>query len=695
MPPEVGDSDDETAWSYPHHIESLPPVQTVALGANHACALGRDGRVLCWGDARQHQLGTEGHAPRETAGPVPGLGPAEDLVATDEQTCARTTDGAVRCWGGRVGDLNTSRGLDAPRRVDGLPTLTRLLTGPIPCGLDPEGVLVCWHNNGRIDLGPRTADPIVRFPMIARARQVSLGVESYNAFLSRGCGLLGNGTVRCFSPRQGACDDGTCDAPVEGLADVVSLAAGIGHHCVARRDGSVWCWGRNTGGALGDGSVVDRAQPVQVPGLADVVEVAVTGDASCALQRDGAVRCWGSGAHGTLGNGSLRPQLLPRRVRYDGTPEGPEAAALESPEDPCVTPRGPSPRQPSLVSLATAENHSCVALGDGRVRCWGAAYSGAIGNERIGATAPAWSPVEAGPLRDAVQVAVAGHNSCALRRDRTVWCWGSDGERQILGANRSQYDAPQRWPGDGYAEVSVSRHMVCARRGNGTVVCSGGFAHPGARFEVSLPARALQLRGGIARTCALLGNGRVACWSAQMPRPVLSEAFPARPVEIAVSSHHGCARLVDGTVACWGDGNHGQLGLGAVGDAVQPRRVPGLEGVVAVAVADDRSCATRDDGSVWCWGSNRVEQGASGAGESFQTPTRLVPLAPVRSLQLGVDHTCAVLVGGPMCCWGSDSVGQLGRGPRDAEGESPRVRHDPVTGERVETPASRPAPLLW
>ncbi len=679
LPPEEGDSDYGSGWSYPHRVESLPPVQQVALGARHACALGRDGRVLCWGDGTSHQLGAEAHAPRATGGPVPGLGPAEEIVAADDQTCARTTDAAVRCWGGR-GGLAGSGSLDAPRRVEALPAIARFVVGPIPCGLDPTGTLVCWHNNGRIDVGPRTAAPVVRFPQLAPARTFSLAVDAYQPFLNRGCSLAPDGTVRCFRPRQGTCEGDPCDEPVEGLGDVVSLAAGTAHQCAVRRDGTVWCWGSNRDGSLGDGTVVPRAHPQRVDGLTGVIEVAATGNTSCALGGDGTVRCWGHGAHGVLGNGTLAPQLTPRRVRFDATPEPPEPAPSGPPDDPCVAPREPSPRQPPIVSLATGDLHNCVALADGTVRCWGTGRSGALGDESRHGDSAAWSPVEAVGLGDAVQVAVADSISCALRRDRSVWCWGSDGERQIRGQQRSMYDRPVPWPGGGYAEVAVCQRMVCARRLRGTVVCSGGFAHRQARWEVALPAPAVQLQSGARRTCALLRNGRAACWTVTHPEPVVSEPFPARPLELAVSTHHACARLVDGTVACWGDGNHGQLGLGAVGDVVQPTRVVGLDRVVAVTVSDDRSCATRDDRTVWCWGSNRTEQGVSGTGESFPFATPLGPLGPVETLRLGGAHACALLVGGPLCCWGSDDRGQLGRGPRQGP---------------PSTPAARPAPLQW
>lgn len=676
LPPEPGDTDDHDGWRYPHRVGSLPPgVTQVALGARHACARVRDGRVLCWGEATGHRLGSEGHGARESAVVVPGLAPAEDLLVTDDQSCVRTSDGSVRCWGGLLG----GQPLDAPRQVSGLPTLTRFVQGPIPCGLDAGGTLVCWHNNGHIEVGPRTDDPVVRFTRLAPAATMALAVDAYDPHLARGCSVGPTGAVRCFGPAARDCEPGGCDRPVEGLRDVVSIAASGGLTCAAQRDGSAWCWGNNTDGGVGDGTTIPRPLPTRVEGLTGVTEVAVTAGTACALHADGTVRCWGRGARGALGNGVLRPQHTPRRVRFDGTPEPAEPEARGPLRDPCVDPREPAPRQPTIVGMASGEGHNCVVISDGTLRCWGDNSSHQLGADEQG-TFPVLAPVPVSRLRSAVQVAVGNAASCAVMRDGTVWCWGSNDYGRLSTAAVSSQWTPGRWPGRGYREVAITAGLTCARGSDGGVTCMGGPAHPFAPFSLALPGRATGLSAGRARMCALLHTGRVVCWDRQLRSPERVAAFPAQPVELAVATHHACARLVDGTVACWGDGNLGQVGVGAVGDVVQPTRVAGLDDVVGIAVAQGRSCATRSDGSVWCWGSNRVETGVSGAGETFHTPTRLAPLGPVQALRMGDTHTCALLRGGPLCCWGSDVRGQLGRGeyPRHALGRVPDATPVPV-----------------
>ncbi len=335
IPPEPGDTDDHDGWRFPHRVGSLPPgVTQVALGARHACARVRDGRVLCWGEATGHRLGSEGHGARESAVVVPGLAPAEDLLVTDDQSCVRTSDGSVRCWGGLLG----GQPLDAPRQVSGLPTLTRFVQGPIPCGLDAGGTLVCWHNNGHIEVGPRTDDPVVRFPRLAPAATMALAVDAYDPHLARGCSVGPTGAVRCFGPAARDCEPGGCDRPVEGLRDVVSLAASSGLTCAAQRDGSAWCWGNNTDGAVGDGTTISRPDPTRVEGLTGITEVAVTAGTACALHADGTVRCWGRGARGALGNGALRPQHTPPPRTLRRHPRAPRARSPRAPARPLRRP---------------------------------------------------------------------------------------------------------------------------------------------------------------------------------------------------------------------------------------------------------------------------------------------------------------------------------------------------------------------
>jgi len=131
--------------------------------------------------------------------------------------------------------------------------------------------------------------------------------------------LLENGTVLSWGSNHGGeLGDGTRNprqtrAPVVGLTDVVSIAAGSSYSLALRADGTVWAWGSNFFGNLGDGTRTRRLMPVQVPGLVGVIAVAAGERHAVALCDDGTVWGWGHNAYGQLGNGTSH--LMPAPVK--------------------------------------------------------------------------------------------------------------------------------------------------------------------------------------------------------------------------------------------------------------------------------------------------------------------------------------------------------------------------------------------
>src|SRR5262249_38151784 len=113
------------------------------------------------------------------------------------------------------------------------------------------------------------------------------------------------------------CSDGetalTC--PQDCPSYELGRELGNTHACTRKADGTLWCWGRNTYGQIGDGtSLTQRNSPVQVSGLAGVGEASLGGNYSCARTTDGSLWCWGYNAYGQLGDGTTTPRLSPVQV---------------------------------------------------------------------------------------------------------------------------------------------------------------------------------------------------------------------------------------------------------------------------------------------------------------------------------------------------------------------------------------------
>ncbi len=303
-----------------------PMVGAVQLAnANFAiCARKTDDSAWCWGYNMEGQVGDGTGMDRVSPVETLPSGTVTSVAGGARHVCAVRTDGSVWCWGenlrGQLGD-GTIMDRDAPVMVDSLPDAAWVAAGRFhTCARRLGGELVCWGSNMLGQLGDGTnidpSSPVnVRWTpggaIVSDIEQVALG-------RSHSCGLRGDGTVWCWGAIESARMRGTQNvagvhsygaSPVEVMPGATQIASGHGHTCALINNGSVWCWGSNSHGQLGDGSLTDRVAPAQVlsaslSGLTDVVEIAAGARSTCARRADRTIWCWGWNGEGQLGNGT-------------------------------------------------------------------------------------------------------------------------------------------------------------------------------------------------------------------------------------------------------------------------------------------------------------------------------------------------------------------------------------------------------
>ena len=239
-------------------------------------------------------------------------------------TCALTASGAAYNARGQLGD-GTTTPRSGPVAVMGGHTFQRIAAGGFSightCALTVGGDAYCWGDNERGQLGGAVAD-LTAHPEPVRATG-GVTFTALAAGLGRHtCGLTGTGTAYCWGDNSfGALGNGTVQpssVPVlvnGGLVLTQVIAGGfIGHTCGLTAGGAAHCWGENEVGALGIGSTVDRLEPAAVAGGLSFASLDAGFRHTCGRATNGAVYCWGSGGAGQLGINSTSAVDVPTKV---------------------------------------------------------------------------------------------------------------------------------------------------------------------------------------------------------------------------------------------------------------------------------------------------------------------------------------------------------------------------------------------
>jgi alpha-tubulin suppressor-like RCC1 family protein len=607
---------------------------SISAGNQHACAVLKSGRAVCWGSNESGQLGNQtkgeagAHSVLEQDRSTRAFAGVHSIAAGGNGTCMiAKNEQFVYCFGERFHENGPS--LWIPKKVEIFSTGVPLnqskqvaMGNGFGCALVRSQVY-CWGLNDSKQLGAKTID-------IGNAKAIPVEV-SY--------------------PSRSA------------LSKIEMITAGDKHACALHRDeGTIYCWGSNAHGQLGTTSTHGAPEQVAVTStnltLKRAKGVYAGKERTCTVATNDELYCWGNGAQGLLGSEITNSNFPVKAIASDGT------------------------NQTIQGTFSIGADHACGLTTQNKMMCFGLNTFGQLGSTAM--ASPVLSFTGRTPIAEVVSMDSFGHRTCIIHgKNREVACFGGKNTEAVnYRKNQNNFTIEEVTTGEsknyqGISAVADGELNLCLIHGDQTAECIDFKTRPPNHFFAeSAPKKKIQdlwmvkTNGNL--FCALTREkGEIWCWgewrNIKLPTPQqikLNNEVASNFVQLMVNDDQICGVSGSaGNVFC-STVAEGQFSLNLVPQ--QDVNGAALSGVFSLTNGKNHVCGNSNKGQLLCWGSNEYGQLGTKAVKNYSTKALAVDLKPEQAKQIsklsaGTYHTCyGTMTEASIHCFGKSFYGKSG-----------------------------------
>lgn len=349
---------------------------------------------------------------------------------------------------------------------------------------------------------------------------------------------------------------------------LTTVSAGFSHHtCGVSPGGSVFCWGENPNGKLGDGTTTERLKPTLVATTVRFSKVYAGVGITCATTANGAAYCWGPNGIGQLGTGT--------------------AGAAQPTPVPAVSSQ-------AFQAMSIAHSRTCGLTTAGAISCWGEGPFGDGAAAGISAT-----PVSPQGAMTFKAIATAKNHTCGLTTAGAAYCWGSNDQNQLGdGTNTTPRLTPVAVSGGlTFTSIVAGVDFGCGLTAAGAAWCWG--------FNLDKQ----------------LGDGT----QTNSPVPVAVQGGLSF-ASLSAGFSHVCGLTASGQAYCWGQGTAGQIGDVTTGGLRgAPSAVSGGLTFSVISAGGQHTCGVTTNGAGYCWGTNTNGELGDGTKTRRDLPGAILP----------------------------------------------------------------------